>query len=240
MDKLGKIIKAVLPLVFLYVSYWFVGFIPISYVYYPDFSVYHEKITIFCILAFVLTFLVIAVGVFNIRSVKRLGVIFLLYQPIKLVVDLTGLLYESKYLNIYIFQSVNFLAIFIWLGSSVVVIRNKEDGQPPFTNIAKFLIRCIPVSLISVSVPILENIIVRCLLNQTLPYGAAEIFNVIVFVMSVSIAALTIMLGIFMQASNAALDGDFKLISIETLKPLIFSMLFSIAVPILWRLMNIA
>lgn len=133
--KIGKIIRAVLPLFFLYGSYWFIGFIPVFCVYYPDFTVYSNIFGIFGILAFVLTFLVIAVEVFNIRNIKQLGLIFLAYQPIKLLVDLTGLIYEGKYLNNYIYYSVNFLTIFIFLGTAVVVLKNKESGVALHTNI---------------------------------------------------------------------------------------------------------
>lgn len=159
-EKIGRIIKAVLPLGLLYGAYWYIGFIPINYIYYPNPNVYREAIIIFGIIAFILTFLVIAVGVFNIRNIKQLGLIFLAYQPIKLLVDLTGLIYEGKYLNNYIYYSVNFLTIFIFLGAAVVVLKNKESGGTLHTNIGKFLIRCIPVSLISIFIPVLENILV--------------------------------------------------------------------------------
>lgn len=238
--RIGNIIKTVLPLLFLYGAYWLIGFIPITYIYYPkNLAVYSEPITVFGIIAFILTFLVIAVGVFNIRSVKRLGLIFLIYQPIKLIVDLTGMAYESKYLNIYIFQSVNFLTIFLCIGTAVVVLKNKEDARAWHTDLAKFLLRCIPVTLISIIIPILENVIVLRLLDQTLPYGAEEIFNTIITVMSVTSAVLTIMLGIFMRLAGAAFDCDHKLISVETLKPLVFSMAFSIVVTVAWRLMQL-
>lgn len=239
--KISNIIKAVLPLIFLYGSYWFIEFIPISYVYYPNFTVYSNIFGIFGILAFVLTFLVIAVGVFNIRNIKQLGLIFLAYQPIKLLVDLSGLIYEGKYLNNYIYYSVNFLTIFIFLGTAVVVLKNKESGMALHTNIGKFLIRCIPVSLISILIPVLENILVPPLLNQTLPYnyGAEEFFNFIILVMSISNVVLTIMLAIFMRVADATFDSDSKLISVETLKRLIYPVLFSLAIVIFWRLINL-
>lgn len=235
MFKFGKVLAKVFPLLFLYGSYWFIGFIPITYIYYPNLAVYREAITIFGIMAFILTFLVIAVGVFNIRSVKRLGMIFLCYQPIKLIVDLTGTAYESKYLNNFIFFSVNFLTMFICLGAAVIIIKNKENGLAFHTNISKFLFRCIPVTLISIFIPILENLAVRNLLNQSLPYSAEEIFNTIVLVMSISSAVLTVILGVFAQAVGATIDCDYKLISVEALKPLVFSMLCSIVITIIWR-----
>ncbi len=235
--QIGNIIKTILPLLFLYFAYWFIGFIPVIGIYYPkNLAVYREPITIFGIIAFILTFLVIAVGVFNIRSAKRLGLIFLIYQPIKLIVDLTGMAYESKYLNIYIFYSVNFLTMFLCIGTAVVILKNKENGEAWHTSLPKFLIRCIPAALISILIPILENIIVLRILDQPLPYGAEEIFNTIIIVMSVTSAVLTVMCGIFMQLAGVTFDDDRKLISVETLKPLIFSILFSIAIPIVWQL----
>lgn len=235
--RIVNIIKAILPLLFLYAAYWFIGFIPVTGIYYPqNLAVYSEPITIFVIIAFILTFLVIAVGVFNIRSVKRLGLIFLIYQPIKLIVDLTGTAYESRQLYVFTFYSVNFLTIFLCIGTAVVILKNKEDARAWHTGLAKFLLRCIPVTLISILIPILENIIVLRVLDQTLPYGAEEIFNTIIIVMSVTSAALTIMLGIFMRLAGAAFDCDQKLISAEALKPLIFSILFSIAIPIVRQL----
>lgn len=83
--QIVKVISKILPLLFLFGSFWLIGFIPITYIYYPNLAVYREAITLFGIIAFVLTFLFIAVGVFNIRSIKQLGVIFLSYQPIAFV-----------------------------------------------------------------------------------------------------------------------------------------------------------
>lgn len=233
--KISEVIAKVFPLLFLFSSYCLIGFFPITYIYYLDLAVYHEAVTLFCVIAFILTFLVIAVGVFNIRSVKQLGIIFLCYQPIKLIIDLTGTAYASKYLNNFIFYSVNFLTMFICLGIATIIIKNKRIDADLLTNIPKFLFRCIPIILISVIIPVLENVAVLHLLNQTLPYGAEEFFNIIIGVMSVSIAVLTIILSVFMQANGATIDCDFKLISIDTLKPLIFSMLGSIAIVIIWR-----
>lgn len=240
-EKIGRIIKAVLPLGLLYGAYWCIGFIPINYIYYPNPNVYREAITIFGIIAFILTFLVIAVGVFNICNIKQLGLIFLAYQPIKLLVDLTGLIYEGKYLNNYIYYSINFLTIFIFLGTAVVILKNKETGMALHTNIGKFLIRYIPVSLISILIPVLENILVSPLLNQTLPYdyGAEEFFNFIILIMSISNAVLTVTLAIFVKAVDATFNSDSKLISVETLKQLIYPILFSIAITIIWRLINL-
>lgn len=236
MVKFVKVLEKVFPLLFLYESYWFIGFIPITYIYYPNLAVYREASTIFGIIAFILTFLVIAVGVFNIRSVKQVGMIFLCYQPIKLILDLTGTTYESKYLNNFIFYSLNFLTIFICLGVAVIIIKNKENGLAFHTNISKFLIRCIPITLISVFIPILENLAVRHLLNQSLPYSAEEIFNTIVLIMSVSSAVLTVMLGVFVQAVGATVECDYKFISVKALKPLVFSVLCSVGIIIIWRL----
>lgn len=241
-DRMGtqivKVILKIFPLLFLFGSFWLIGFIPITYIYYPNLAVYRESITLFGIIAFVLTFLVIAVGVFNIRSIKQLGVIFLSYQPIKLIVDLSGTLYESKYLNNYIFYSVNFLTLFICLGMAVVIIKNKENNLKLYTNIPVFLLHSIPIVLINIIVPILENLGAFAILNYSLPYGAEEIFDIIIVIMSVICALLTIILGIFMQIKNVTIECDCKLLSVKALQPLILSMLFSITIAVVWRIIK--
>lgn len=235
--RIDNILMAVLPILFLYGAYWFVGFIPITYVYCPNLEVYREPITVFGIAAFILTFLVIAVGVFNIRNIKRLGLIFLIYQPIKLIVDLTGRLYENQGMNHYIFCSVNFLTLFLCIGTAVVIWKNKDNGNTWHTDLARFSIRCtIPVLVISIAVPILEIVIMWLLLERSVPFGAEEFFNSVVIVMSVTSAVLTLVLGIFMQLGGAAFERDSKLFSVDSLKPLAFSVLFSVVITVAWRL----
>ena len=237
--QIVKAIAKILPILFLFGSFWFIGFIPISYIYYPNPTVYREGITLFGIISFVLIFLVIAVGVFNIHGIKQLGVIFLSYQPIKLIVDLSGTVYESKYLNNYIFYSVNLLTLFLCLGMAVVIIKNKENNLKFYTNSPIFLLHCIPIVLINIIVPILENLGAFAILNHSLPYGAEEIFDIIIIIMSVICALLTIVLSIFMQIQGATIECDYKLLSVKALQPLFLSMLFSITIAVVWKIIQI-
>ncbi len=119
-DKLVNIVKAILPVLALFGAYWCIGIIPVFYVYYPKLSVYREPITLLCIVEFILTFLAIAVGVFRITRPKALGFLFLLYQPIKLVVDLTALLYKNSDIG-YILRAVTFVTMFAFLGTAVPI-----------------------------------------------------------------------------------------------------------------------
>lgn len=235
--QIVKAIAKILPILFLFGSFWLIGFIPITYIYYPNLTVYHEGITLFGIISFILIFLVIAVGVFNVHSIKQLGVIFLSYQPIKLIVDLSGTVYESKYLNNYIFYSVNLLTLFLWLGMAVIIIKNKENHLKFYTNIPVFLLHCIPIVLVNTIVPILENFGVFAILNYSLPYGAEEIFDIIIVIMSVICALLTIVLSIFMQIQGATIECDCKPLSVKSLQPLVLSMLFSITIVVVWKLL---
>lgn len=241
-EKLVKIVKAVLPVLALFGAYWYIGIIPVYYVYYPKLSVYREPITLLCIAEFILTFFAVAVGVFRITRPKTLGLLFLLYQPIKLIVDLMSLLYEKSDLG-YIFRTVTFVTMFVFLGAAVIVLKNKENGMPLNENLLKFLIRCIPISLICILIPILENAFapqfVKLLLSSPNndQYSVEYIFNnIIVSIMAVSIVVINIALATFVQLNGATFDDGDKLISAETLKHIGVSVLCSITIAIIWRL----
>lgn len=240
-DKLVKIVKAIFPVLALFCAYWYIGIVPVYYVYYPKISVYREPITLLCIAEFILTFLAVAVGVFRITRPKTLSFLFLLYQPIKLVVDLTSLIYENNDFG-YIFRAVTFVTMFAFLGTAVLVLKNKENSKPPFDNIFKFLVRCIPISLICLLILILENVFAPQLMDilLSLPnseqYGVEYIFNnIIVSIMGVSLMVINIALAAFVQLNDATFDDGDKLISVETLKHVGVSILCSIVITITWR-----
>ncbi len=240
-EKLVNIVKAILPVLALFGAYWYIGIIPVYYVYYPKLSVYREPVTLIFIAEFILSFLAVAVGVFRITRPKALGFLFLLYQPIKLVVDLTALLYENSDIG-YIIRTVTFVTMFAFLGAAVLVLKNKENGKPPCDNLLKFLGKCIPISLICLLVLILENVFTPQLvkmfmsLPNTEQYGVVYIFNnFIVSIMAVSLVIINIALAAFVQLNGATFDNGGKLISAETLKPVGVSVLFSIIVTIIWR-----
>lgn len=100
------------------------------------------------------------------------------------------------------------------------------------------MLHSIPIVLINIIVPILENLGAFAILNYSLPYGAEEIFDIIIVIMSVICALLTIILGIFMQIKGATIECDCKLLSVKALQPLLLSMLFSITIAVVWRIIK--
>lgn len=243
-SKTFSLITAILPVLALFGAYWYIGVIPVYYVYYPKLSVYSEAVTLLCIAGFILTFFAVAVGVFQITKPKHLGLLFLLYQPIKIIVDLTSLLYENRDLG-YIFRSVTFVTMFVFLGASVIVLKNKKNGIPLRENLSKFLIRCIPISLICILIPVLENAFAPQFMEVLLAspnnqqYSVDYIFNsIIVPIMAVSLAVIAISLAIFVQLNGTTFDDDDKLFSAKTLKCVGVSVLCSIAIVIIWCLVQ--
>lgn len=235
-----NIVKSVLPVLALFGAYLYIRIIPVNYVYYPKISVYREVVTWNCIVEFILAFFAIAIGVFRITNLKHLSLSFLLYQPIKFIVDLISLLYERKDLG-YIFRTSTFVTMFVYMGSMVVVLKNKENNKPLHSDLGKFLIQCTPVTIISLLIPILENKfapqIFDMLLSSTLGdmYSAEYISNIVVLIMVVSTAIISVAFAIFAELSNATFDRGEKLLSAKSLKPIGVSMLCSIISVIIWH-----
>lgn len=236
-----NIVKSILPVLFLFGAYLYIGIIPVNYVYYPKISVYHEVVTWICIAECILAFFAIAIGVFRITNPKHLGLSFLLYQPVKFIVDLISLLYERKDLG-YIFRASTFVTMFVYIGSTVVILKNKENNKPPHSGLGKFLIQCTPVTIICLLIPILENKfapqIFNMLTSSTLGdmYGAEYIFNIVVLIMVVSTAIISVAFAIFAELSNATFDRGERLLSAKSLKLIGGSMLCSIISVIIWHL----
>lgn len=162
-------------LILLNLSFVFCRFTPILGYFYLNFDVYKQNgnIILGAIFSFAIIFLVLAVKVFKIHNIKHILLVFLSFQPIKLIVDITARFYGDHYYDQHIFSHLNIILMFMWLSVAKTVIENAHSKEKPYKNLGNTLKKTLPCLGISVGICACEAVFmffyqVAALVSETL------------------------------------------------------------------------